>query len=165
MLNNKFKFFLILVCSVFSLTSCIPNGNVVGNARFVTIDSNFADAGDISIFEVNAGIVSTPNGTRIRLNKANFSVPSKGIYLTSAKFNDFIQESIPKSAIADSRLKGKNTCGYVNGVFNDGQIFSAILFSDVAKNTFIFLQADAGGIYYGQAVTGKIQIGGRNLCG
>ena len=157
---------LALVSSLLLLTSCIPSGNIVGNAQFTTIESNFADSGDVSYLELNGGTVITPNGVRVRLNKANFSIPSKGIFLTASRLNDVDPTKIPKSVIMDSRMKGKNNCGYATGVFNDGQTFGVIIFADPLTDArFVFLQASGGGIYLGALSGGKVQIGGRNLCG
>lgn len=146
------------------LTSCFPSGNIVGSAQVSTNVSNFADPGDIAYLNVNGGAVTTPNGIRYRLNKASFSIPSREIFLSSIRFNEVITENIPKSDILNSRLKGKNTCAYVEGVFKeDGQRFQIWIIEESGQQS-MFMSASAGGLYDGAIIGGKLQIGGRNLC-
>lgn len=167
-MNVKKRIFksLVTVAGLILLTSCMPSGNVVGSAQFSTISSNFSDPGDITYLDVNGGVVVTPNGIRTRLNKAKFSIPSKGIFLTASRFRDVSTDNIPKSIITDARLKGKNTCAYVTGTFDDGQDFAAFIYLEPLTNKpTILLGASAGGEYVGQLSSGKLQIGGRNLCG
>ena len=148
------------------LTSCVPSGNVVGSAWFTTNSSNFSDTSHMAFVEVNGGAVATPNGVRLRLNKASFSIPEEGIFLTATRFIDVEALKIPKSVFFNSRLNGKNTCAYVAAILNDGQSFGAVFSVDpTTKVTFLILAAEAGGVYEGQLSSGKLQIAGRNLCG
>jgi hypothetical protein len=165
-LQNRLLGGPFLVTLILLLTSCIPSGNVVGSAWFTTVESNFSDLSNMAFVEVNGGAVATPNGIRLRLNKATFAIPAQGIFLTATRFKDVDPTIFPKSEFFVSRLKGKNTCAFVSGYLNDGQFFIAGFFADpTTKMNYLALAASEGGIYIGQLSSGKLQIGGRNLCG
>lgn len=170
-LKKRIMLGCIFLCSLLLTTACLPpiptlrNGTVVGSAQFSTIISNFSDLGEIAYVNVNGGAVTTPNGVRVRLNKASFSIPARGIFLTATRFKDVSTENIPRSEIMASRVKGKNTCAYVEGIFNeDGQTFQIWILGDSGQQ-YMYMTASAGGFYWGEITSGKLHIGGRNLCG
>ena len=159
-----------------SLTSCIPSGNIVGNATFTTIESTFASQGDAAQININAGIVATPKGLRVRVNKATFSV--NGLVFRALKNSEFIPANSPslfgidlsRASFANSRLKGKNFCGGLMGSLEDGtQILMAVGNIDSQGNQAAQIVAldensQPANFWIGYAPDNSLKIGGRNLC-
>lgn len=169
---KNMKKFVAALMSTLLLSSCVPSGNAVGKAEFTTIDSNFLtptgvlNVGDLVIVDVNGGIVATPKGLRLRLNKMTFTTPTRGLFLYVNKYNDVISGPIPKDIFTSSKVKGRNFCASLAGTFNNGVNFVAAIYGNPKDSSQLLAiySLDDAGYFIGQTTAGNIQIGGRNLC-
>ena len=92
-------------------------------------------------------------------------MPTRGLTLYGIKFNDNIPGIIEKNTFLNSKIKGRNVCGYIAGTLSNERDFVAAVIGEKADAIRYFaLVADDGGNYFGQAASEKLQIGGRNLC-
>ena len=168
-----------------SLTSCIPSGNIVGSATFTTIESSFGSPEQQARISINGGVTVTPKGARVRLTKANFSINSSNF--TALKMNEFQTIDIPREEFVNSRLSGKNACGWLGGTTTSGNVFQLALFNPNANinsaigeefnyaipaNSQVLLivindngYIDESDYWIGFAPANSLKIGGRNLCG
>lgn len=170
-LKSKLAKIIPLLVSASLLSACIPSGNIVGKANFTTISSTFANQGDVAQISVNGGIVATPKGIQLRITKANFVVGN--INVSAAKFKEVIPVDITKQTFIDSRLKGKNVCGWIGGISTEGYEFTMILLNpgsgignlnEIPQDSQILVIESTVGEWVGIAPVNSLKIGGRNLC-
>lgn len=154
---------IVSITVLVSLTGCIPSGNVVGKANFITSESNFASEGDIATIDINGGVVATPKGLRFRVTKASFY--ANGVYIIAAKNNFLEPYDFTKNDFASARLKGKNICGSLGGYTVDGVQFALLLAAPKGETQFLYIQTDNNLYWIGQASPNSLKVGGRNLCG
>ena len=165
--NRRLSIMIATFISLLMLTGCIPSGNVVGKADFKEIDSTFANDDWIGHLEINAAAVTTPNGIKYRITKMVLMFPGHDISFKASKQMFVNSYAIPKSEILSSQLKGRNVCGWVEGQLDNGSYFLAGIYGSPNEGAqgLIFANNEFGYWFVGESINGKLQIGGRNLCG